>query len=86
MVTSVDSYTEAGGQLSEGQRKLVEKGSVAMLEETIQLGCMSKDCPQRKSTLRENERLGSNYTVKFSKTTLRHARIREKKGPSRRII
>ena len=59
---------------------------MAPLEETIQLGCVSHESPQKKSTLREIRKLGSNYAVKFSKTTMRHAKIRGKKGPSRRII
>ena len=39
------------------------------MKETIQLGCVSKDYPRRKSVLREVSKLGSNHTVKFSKGT-----------------
>ena len=39
-----------------------------------------------KSILRERGKLGSKHTVKFSKTAMRHAQIRERNGPSRGII
>ena len=52
---------------------------MALLTENIELGCVSQDSPQKKSILRENENLGSNCTAKFSKTTMRHAKIRENK-------
>ena len=58
------------------------KGSVAFLKECIQFGCVSQDYPQRKSILREVGKLGSNHTVKFSKGTWHHVKIRERKDPS----
>ena len=45
--------TEAGG--STKVKKSGGKGSVAWLKETIQLGCVSQDSPQRKSMLRERK-------------------------------
>ena len=36
--------------------------------------------------LREDGKLGSNHIANFSKATMRHAKIREKKGPSQGII
>ena len=56
------------------------------MKETIQLGCVSKDYPGRKSVLREVSNLGSNHTVKFSKSTWHHIKIRERTGPSRGVI
>ena len=47
---------------------------------------MSQDCPKKKSVLREVEYLGSNHTVKFSKGTMRHVKIRERKGPSQKSV
>ena len=41
-------HTVASGQTSEGSQKSGGKGSVALLKETILLGCVSHDSPQRK--------------------------------------
>ena len=60
-------HIEAGGQPSKRPKKGGAKGSVALLKETCQLGCMSHDSPQRKSILRENGKLRSNHTLKLSK-------------------
>ena len=38
--------------------------------------------PSEKAILREIGKLRSNHAVKFSKTALRHAKIRERKSPS----
>ena len=68
---------------SEMQQKVEEiagKGSVALLKESIQLGCVSHDSYLRKPILRKERKLGSNHTVKFSKVTWRHIQIREIKG------
>ena len=78
-------HPEAVGQPSKMSEKGGAKGSVALLKETIHLG-VSHDSPQRKSILRENEKLGSNHTVKFSKVTVRRVKLREKMGPSQGII
>ena len=73
-------HIEAGGQPSKKPKKGGAQGSVALLKETIQLDCVSQDHVHRKSILRENGNWGSNHTVKFSKTTMRHAKFR-KEGP-----
>ena len=79
-------HTEAGGKPSKKPKKGGAKGSVALLEQTVQFGCVSHDSPQRKWTVREKGKLGSNHTVKFLKATMRRTKIREKKGPSQGII
>ena len=79
-------HTEVDSQPCKRSKKGGAKGSVTLLKETIQLGCMSHDCPQRQSIPREYGKLGSNHTVKFSKTTMRHAKNSGKKGPSQGII
>ena len=53
-----------------------------MLKESTQLGCASQDSCPRKSILREQGKLGSKHTVKFSKSTWHQIKIRERKGPS----
>ena len=50
-------------------KKGAAKRSVAILKESIQLGCVSQDSYPRKSILRESGKLGSKHTVKFSKGT-----------------
>ena len=45
------------------------EGSVTLLKQSIQLGCVSRDYPPRKSTLREVGKMGLNHTVNFSKGT-----------------
>ena len=60
------------------------KGSVALLQESTQLGCVSQDSCPRKSILREEGKLGSKRAVKFSKGA--DEKNSGKKGPSRGII
>ena len=60
-------------------RKSGGKGSVALLKENIQFGL----CIPR---LQEIGNFGSNHAVKFSKATMRHAKIRERKGPSQGLM
>ena len=50
------------------------------------MGCVSQDSYPRKSIPREQGKLGSKHTVKFSKGTRHQIKIRERKGPSRGII
>ena len=45
------------------------KGSVAILKESIQLGCASQESYPRKSILRGHGKLGPEHAVKFSKGT-----------------
>ena len=85
MVTGVIFHTlRLFGQSSKKSKKSGAKGSVALLQETIQLGCVSQDSPQRESFQRE--KLRSNHTVKLPKATMRRETIPEKKGPSQGTI
>ena len=71
---------------AKSQRKGGAKGSVAVLKESFQLGCVSQDSHPRKSFLRKQEKLGSSHAVKFSKGARHQIKIRERKGPSRGIV
>ena len=62
------------------------KGSVAIMLESIQLGCVSEDSFPRKSVPREPGKLGTKGAVTFSKGTRHQIKIRERKGPSQCII
>ena len=50
------------------------------------MGCVSQDSYLRKSVPREEGKLRSKRTVKFSKGTWHQIKIREGKGPSRGIV
>ena len=78
-------HVEAQSKPSKMSKKGGAKGSVALLKESAQLGCVSQDSYPRKSIPREEGNLGSKHAVKFSKGTW-HQKIRERKGPSRGII
>ena len=77
--------SEADRQLSKKSKKsggkdrlLDEKGS-----EQQEQGCVSQDTePPKKSIRRRSGQLGSHCTVKFSKGTWHHMKIRESKGVS----
>ena len=63
---------------------------MASLKENIQIGCVSQDNPQKKSILQKDGKLGSNYTVKFSKTAMRtqkfwKERVSQKCEPQERV-
>ena len=79
-------HVEAKEKPSKKSKKGGAKGSVALLKESRRLNCVSQDPHPRKSTLREEGKLGSNRTVKFSKGTWHQIKIRERNGPSRGII
>ena len=79
-------HVEAEGKPHRRSRKGGAKGSVAILKESFQLGCVSQDSYPRKSILREPGRLESKHAVKFSKRTWHQIKIRERKGASRGII
>ena len=79
-------HVEAEGKPNKRSKKGGAKGTVATLKESTQLGCVSQDSYPRKSILREPGRLGSKHAVKFSKGIWHPIKIRERKGPSRRII
>ena len=86
MATNVDSDTLS---LIVSAVKVEEKwwkGSVALLKDSVQLGCVSQDSHPRKSILRKRENLGSNHTAKFTKGTWHHMKIREIKGSLRGVI
>ena len=68
------------------QRKEAEKDQWHYWMKNIQKGCVSQDSAQNKSILREIGKLGPNHAVKFSKTTMRHAKIRERMGPSQGVM
>ena len=59
------------------------KGSVALLKENIQLGCVSLESPQKEPILREVLKIG----IKSRSQVLhvRHAKIRQRKGPSQGV-
>ena len=71
---------------SKNSKKGGTKGSVALLKESTQVGCVSQDSHPRNSVLREKGKLGSKHAVNFSKGTWHQIKIRERKGPSRGII
>ena len=73
-------HTEAGGKPTEKSTKSGGKGSVAMLKESIHLGCVSQVYLPRKSIIWDR------IAVKFSKGTWHHIKIRRRKGASRGII
>ena len=79
-------HVEADGQPSKKSQKSVVKGSVALSKESKHLGCVSQDSHPRKLVLRKEGKLGSNHTVKFSTGSWLHAKIRDRKGPSRGVI
>ena len=59
-------HVEAEEKPSKKSKKSGAKGSVALLKESTQLGCVSQESYPRKSILHEQGKLGSNHTVKFS--------------------
>ena len=77
---------EAEGEPSKKWKKGGAKGSVAILKQSVQLVCASQDSYPRRSIFREQGKLGSKHTVKFSKGTWHQIKIRERTGPSRGII
>ena len=76
-------HAEVDGQPSKKSKKSGVQGSVALLKESKQLGCVSQDSHPSKSILRKEGNFGSNHTVKFSKGTWHRVKIRERRGPSR---
>ena len=79
-------HVEGVGMPSKREKKGGAKGSVVILKESTHLGCVSQDSYPRKSTLREEGKLGSKHTVQVSKGTWHQIKVRERKGPSRGII
>ena len=58
--TNVCRHTEADRQPNKKSKKRDRKGSVALLKESVQLGCVSQDSHPRKPILRKEVKLGSN--------------------------
>ena len=63
-------HVEAEEKPSKESKKGGAKGSVALLKESISLGCVSQDSYLRKSILRKAGKLGSDHAVNFSRSTL----------------
>ena len=73
---------EVGSQPNTRQKKKDGKGSVALLKNSRQLSCVLQDSepPKSKSILRKSTKsLGPKRSVHFSRGTLRHSKIRERK-------
>ena len=79
-------HVEAEEKPSKKSKKGGSKGSVAMLNESLQLACEAQDSCPRKSILHKEGKLGSKHAVKFFQGTWHQIKIRERKGPSRGII
>ena len=60
---------EAEEKPSKKSKKGGAKGSVALLNESAQLGCVFQDSYPTKSVIREDGKLGSKHAVKISKGT-----------------
>ena len=86
MATNVDSdiVRLMGSPAKKKSKKSGVKGSVALLKESTQLGCVSQDSHPRKFILREVGRVGSNHTVKFSNGTWHHKKKGKKGSIARR--
>ena len=79
-------HVEAEEKPSKKSKKGGARGSVALLKESAQFGCVFQDSHLRKSILREERKFGTKRAVKFSKGTWHQIKMRERKGPSRGII
>ena len=86
MATCRFRHVEAGGQPRNKSKKSGVKGSVALLKESINLRCVSQYSYPRKSFPREQRRLGSKHTVKFSKGTWHRVKFWERKSPWQGIM
>ena len=71
------------------RRESEDKGAVAIVKSVSQLGCVSQDSDALDSQATKGFRrnpvqkvLKAMRKVRFTESTLRHASIREKKGPS----
>ena len=71
-------HVEAEGKHNKKSKKGAAKGSVAILKEYIQVGCVSQDSYPRKSILHKSGMLGTKHAVKFSKGTWHRITIRER--------
>ena len=73
-------HVEPEGEPNKKWKKGGAKGSVAILKESLQLGCVSQDSYPRKSTPRELGKLGTKRAVKFTKSTWHQIKNSGKKG------
>ena len=71
---------EAEEKPSKKSKKGGAKGSVALLKESTQFGCVSQDSYPRKSIPRKQGKLRSKHAVKFSEGTWHQIKISGKKG------
>ena len=75
-------HKEVDSQPTKKPKKSGGKGSVALLKNSRQSGCVFQDSepPKSKSILRKSTKsLGSKRSVHFSKGTLRHSKFWERK-------
>ena len=72
-------HVEADEKPSKKSKKCGAKGSVALLKESTQLGCVSQDSYPRKSIPLEKGKLEPKHAVKFSKGTWHQIKIREER-------
>ena len=79
-------HTEAGASQLKVKEKCPERIS-GRIERKYSIGlCVPRIALRKKSILREIGKLCSNHTVKFSKTTTLHAKIRQTEGPSQVLM
>ena len=76
-------HTEAGGKPSKKSKKSGEKGSVALLKETIQVGCVSHDSPH---SCGKRKLIGVNLHNQVLESHDASSKNSETKGPSPGII
>ena len=82
-------HQQVESQPSKKPKNNGDKGAVAILKNSRQLGCVFQDIEPPKSTSiarKSTKVLRPIGRVQFSKDTQRHANIRESKGPSLGII
>ena len=68
-VHAVFRHVEAEEKPNKKSKKRGAKGSVALLKESIQLGCVSQVSHSRTSILQKEGKLGSKHAVEFSSGT-----------------
>ena len=80
-------HVEADGQPNKKSKKGGAKGSVSILNESFQLGCLSHDSFPRNSILRESGKLESKHTVETLQKALgSKSKFGKERGPSRGLI
>ena len=83
-------HNDAEETPSKKSKKGSAKGSVALLKDSPNCGCVSQDSYPKKSVQQKVGKMGSNasagHTVKFPGGTSHQIKIRERKGPPRGVI